>query len=217
MRSALSLIVVLLTSIAFAGEQEIINATMRVRTTHGHFSGWGSAVGVDLSELGMEGEYALTAAHVIIDKGRIEEKIEVEVWVPEVKARAWVVAEVVAYDEELDVALLKVNSRIAVKAKLAKGLPKIGDPLVAAGCPRGSPVRLTYGVLLATRKWSGVAEGSMTIDHGNSGGPAFNAAGEVIGLTVAGRSSGGYDMDPNWCKITAVGHIRMWLLEVKGQ
>jgi S1-C subfamily serine protease len=217
MRILLSLLVVLLTSLAQAGDQDLINATMRVKTTNGNISGWGSAVGIDLTEFGMEGNYALTAAHVVVDKGKLEEKIEVEVWVPEVNARAWVSAEVVAYDEEIDVALLKVSVRIAVKAKLAKAMPMIGDPLVAAGCPRGTPVSLSRGHLLDMSRWSGSAEGSMTIDHGNSGGPAFDASGDVIGLVVAGKSSGGYEMDPNWCKITALTVIRPWLLEVKGK
>jgi serine protease Do len=110
-------------------------------------------------------------------------------------------AKVLGLDKDTDVAVLKVD---------AKGLPtvKIGDPsrtqvgewVLAIGAPFGFENSATAGVVSA-RARSLPGEGyvpflqtDVAVNPGNSGGPLFNLAGEVIGINsqIYSSQGGGY-------------------------
>jgi hypothetical protein len=65
-----------------------------------------------------------------------------------------------------------------------------GDPVLAIGSPQGLQSTFTKGIISAIgRRLPGVAvsfiQTDAAINHGNSGGPLINAAGEVIGINTA--------------------------------
>jgi serine protease Do len=108
-------------------------------------------------------------------------------------------ARVIGSDERTDVALLKIS---------ASNLPyvKIGDPaklnvgewVVAIGAPFGFTNSVTQGIVSATgRSLPGESivpfiQTDAAVNPGNSGGPLFNMAGEVIGINsqIYSRSGG---------------------------
>ena len=109
-------------------------------------------------------------------------------------------AKVIGMDKATDVAVLKID---------AKGLPavKIGNPassrvgewVLAIGAPFGFENSATAGIISA--KGRNLPDGSyvpfiqtdVAVNPGNSGGPLFNMAGEVIGInSQIYSSSGGY-------------------------
>jgi serine protease Do len=107
-------------------------------------------------------------------------------------------AELVATIRNEDVALLKIDAgRPLVAARLARsGDLLIGEPVIVISNPHGLMYTCTTGVLSAVRRRTnlldvkGVTLHDMiqtdaAINPGSSGGPWFNAVGEVIGLTAS--------------------------------
>jgi serine protease Do len=105
-------------------------------------------------------------------------------------------AELLAVMREHDLALLKVEAKRPLTAvKLARsGDLLIGEPVIVIGNPRGLRLTCTAGVLSAIRRVtklaglpstaiSAVIQTDAAINPGSSGGPWFNALGEVIGIT----------------------------------
>jgi serine protease Do len=109
-------------------------------------------------------------------------------------------AVVVGTDKPTDVALLKVSvERPLVFVSFGDDkLMEVGDWVIAIGSPDFKPGTVTAGILSAKGR-DGVDGGSQftaylqidaAINHGNSGGPTFNMAGEVIGMnTLASYNS----------------------------
>lgn len=127
----------------------------------------------------------LTNAHVV--NGATQVKVRLA---GETTARA---ATVVGADTNADVALLKVTGLTdAPVAKLGTiKSTKVGDPVVAIGFAlglQGDPT-VTSGIVSATdrslEQLTGLIQTDAAINHGNSGGPLANAAGEVIGINTA--------------------------------
>jgi serine protease Do len=102
-------------------------------------------------------------------------------------------AKVVGVDDKTDLALLKINSpdREFTYVKFADGNPRVGDWVVAVGNPFGLGGTVTAGIVSASGRdiGSGPYDDFIQIDaavnRGNSGGPAFNLNGEVIGVNTA--------------------------------
>ena len=83
---------------------------------------------------------------------------------------------------------------------------RVGDPVFAIGSPFGENFTVTAGIVSAVQRVTtssftgrpirGVIQTDAALNPGNSGGPLFNAAGEVIGINTSienpsGRSSAG--------------------------
>jgi serine protease Do len=109
-------------------------------------------------------------------------------------------AVLVGTDKPTDVALLKVTVErplVYVSFGDDKNM-EVGDWVIAIGSPDFKPGTVTAGILSAKGR-DGVDGGSQftaylqidaAINHGNSGGPTFNMAGEVIGMnTLASYNS----------------------------
>lgn len=101
-------------------------------------------------------------------------------------------AKVVGTDPRTDLALLKVQGGGQFPfVRLAGAEPRIGDWVIAVGNPFGLGGTVTAGILSARNRdlGSGPYDDYLQIDaavnRGNSGGPTFNAAGEVIGVNTA--------------------------------
>jgi serine protease Do len=139
-------------------------------------------------------------------------------------------AKVIGTDPKTDLALIKVESRKSFPyVKFAEHDPRIGDWVVAVGNPFGLGGTVTAGIVSARGRdiGSGPYDDYIQIDapinKGNSGGPAFNVNGNVIGVNTAifspsGGSVGiGFDIPAETAKMVVAqlkehGYVnRAWL------
>jgi serine protease Do len=133
--------------------------------------------------------YAVTNNHVVDGADKVE------VTTDDGKT---VSAKVIGTDARTDLALIKVEggSNFAF-AKLSDGKPRIGDWVLAVGNPFGLGGTVTAGIVSASGRdiGNGPYDDFIQIDapvnKGNSGGPAFNTEGEVMGVNTAIYSPSG--------------------------
>ena len=108
-------------------------------------------------------------------------------------------AEVVATDNEHDLAVLKVKPSKPLPA-ITLGTSEdlmIGEPVYAIGNPFGYAGTMTRGIvsavdrkldISATKSYTGLIQTDASINPGNSGGPLLNAYGQVVGINTAIRA-----------------------------
>lgn len=109
------------------------------------------------------------------------------------------VAEVVGTDERTDLAVLKIEGEDLpfVTFESDEQPSRVGDWVVAVGNPFGLGGTVTVGVISgAGRDIGGSSYGDFlqidaAVNTGNSGGPAFNTNGEVVGVNTAIYSPNG--------------------------
>lgn len=161
----------------FFGERGLPNR--RGETPRGNRRTSGQGSGFFISADG----YVVTNNHVI------DKSTEVEVITDDGKSYP---AKVVGTDPRTDVALLKVDGRKDFPwVKFATNSPRVGDWVLAVGNPFGLGGTVTAGIVSARGRDIGanVYDDFIQIDaavnRGNSGGPTFNLAGEVIGVNTA--------------------------------
>lgn len=102
-------------------------------------------------------------------------------------------AVVIGSDPLTDIALLKINSDIKFPAvQFGKSSDmQAGDDVVAVGNPFGLGGTVTSGIVSAVARdihsgpYDDYIQTDASINKGNSGGPLFNVAGEVIGVNSA--------------------------------
>jgi serine protease Do len=102
-------------------------------------------------------------------------------------------AEVIGRDAATDLALLKVEPRAPLPATVwgDSNKTKVGDWVLAIGNPFGLGGTVTSGIISATARdihsspYDDFLQTDASINRGNSGGPMFNLAGEVIGINTA--------------------------------
>lgn len=143
--------------------------------------------------------YVLTNRHVVSG----ESEVFVELW-----DRARFKAKLVGADELSDIALLKLEldkegRKVELHpAKLGDSdKVKVGQWVIAVGCPFGLSQTVTVGVVSAVGRspaeagapleYSDLIQTDAAINPGNSGGPLCNLRGEVIGINTAIRSTTG--------------------------
>ena len=139
-------------------------------------------------------------------------------------------AKVVGTDPKTDLALIKVDGKKDLPyVKFADRLPQVGDWVVAVGNPFGLGGTVTAGIVSARGRDIGAGpyddyvQIDAPINKGNSGGPAFDVDGNVIGVNTAiyspsGGSVGiGFDIPADTAKLVVAqlkdsGHVtRGWL------
>ncbi|HTC15107.1 MAG TPA: DegQ family serine endoprotease [Steroidobacteraceae bacterium] len=124
--------------------------------------------------------YILTNTHVVANAEEVTVRLTDRREFP---------AKVIGADERTDVAVIKIN---------ASNLPivKLGDPsriktgqwVLAIGSPFGFENSVTAGIISATARsvpgenYVPFIQTDVAVNPGNSGGPLFNLAGEVIGI-----------------------------------
>jgi len=109
-------------------------------------------------------------------------------------------ARVVGSDKQTDVALLKIEASGLPAVKLGdSGHLKVGQWVVAIGAPFGLEYSATQGIVSAlSRSLPGdpyvpFIQTDVAVNPGNSGGPLFDMAGQVVGINSQIYSrSGGY-------------------------
>ena len=123
-------------------------------------------------------------------------------------------ARVVGTDAKTDLALIKVEANKSFSfVKFTEKSPRVGDWVVAVGSPFGLGGTVTAGIVSAQGRDIGAGpyddyiQIDAPINKGNSGGPAFNMDGEVIGVNTAifspsGGSVGiGFDIPADTAKM----------------
>jgi len=109
-------------------------------------------------------------------------------------------AKVIGMDKATDVAVLKIDARGLPTVRVGNpAATRVGEWVLAIGAPFGFENSATAGIISA--KGRNLPDGSyvpfiqtdVAVNPGNSGGPLFNMAGEVIGInSQIYSSSGGY-------------------------
>jgi 2-alkenal reductase len=147
----------------------------------------------------------LTSAHVITNAGQGQgastapaQRVYVEF-----SDGDRVQAKVVGYDLYDDVGVLKVDPTAHALTPIPLGDSSrvvVGQPVAAIGSPFGNVDSLSVGVVSAIRRsipsltsrynLVDAIQTDAPINHGNSGGPLFDARGRVIGINAQIRSSG---------------------------
>ncbi len=113
-------------------------------------------------------------------------------------------AKVVGWDLFDDVGVLRVDPREHLLAPVPLGdsaSVRVGDPVAVIGSPFGNENSLAVGVVSATRRSISsltseydlidAIQTDAPINHGNSGGPMFDARGRVVGISAQIKSSSG--------------------------
>jgi len=139
-------------------------------------------------------------------------------------------AKVVGTDPKTDLAVIKVDGKNDLPyVKFSSDAPRVGDWVVAVGDPFGLGGTVTAGIVSARGRDIGAGpyddyvQIDAPINKGNSGGPAFDVNGNVIGVNTAiyspsGGSVGiGFDIPADTAKLVVAqleksGHVtRGWL------
>jgi len=159
------------------------------RDHHGDHRGHGAMMGQGSGFFITPDGYAVTNNHVVDGADKVEVTTD--------DGKTYT-AKVIGTDVRTDLALIKVEGGADFPfAKLAAGKPRIGDWVLAVGNPFGLGGTVTAGIVSASGRdiGSGPYDDFIQIDapvnKGNSGGPAFNMQGEVVGVNTAIYSPSG--------------------------
>lgn len=147
---------------------QLAASTVKVVNTKGHGSG-----------VHIGGGYIITAAHVVGDEQSFT--LNATVGAPRKADLLWV-------NKAYDIALLRTSAAgLGVSPLDCRFIPA-GSPVTAMGNPAQVEFVTTYGKIAGAPRqygpWKSVYVTDMTTVMGQSGGPAFDEAGNVIGITV---------------------------------
>ena len=124
--------------------------------------------------------YILTNAHVVDNAETVTVRLT---------DRREFKAKVVGTDKTSDVAVLKIESSSLPTVRLGKSAEaNVGEWVVAIGSPYGFENTVTAGIVSAKSRslpdasYTPFIQTDVAVNPGNSGGPLFNLAGEVIGI-----------------------------------
>ncbi len=135
-----------------------------------------------------EDGYVVTNHHVI--KGGTEIKVTLS-------GGEQLDARLIGSDARTDLALLKIKDKRKFPAvPMAKEKARVGDWVLAVGNPFGLGGTVTAGIVSAHGRPVGQSpydylQIDAAVNRGNSGGPAFNLKGEVVGVNTAIYSPSG--------------------------
>jgi S1-C subfamily serine protease len=154
-----------------------------------------------------EDGYILTNSHVVTtagEAGASEPPAAADRVYVQFRDGERVPARVIGWDVFDDVGVLKVNPSDHPVSPVPLGDSAsvvVGEPVAAIGSPFGQESSLSVGVVSATERSTPSITSSFNlvdaiqtdapINRGNSGGPMFNAHGEVIGINAQIRSESG--------------------------
>lgn len=114
-------------------------------------------------------------------------------------------ASVVGIDPSTDIAVLRIDVKSRALTPLRLGdsdTVKVGDAVVAIGNPFGLARTVTSGIVSALQRpiqapngytIDHVIQTDAALNHGNSGGPLLNAAGQVVGVNSQIQPAAGSD------------------------
>jgi putative serine protease PepD len=141
-----------------------------------------------------------TSGHVITNYHVVQGASSISVAFPDGSKYT---ATLVGSDQSTDLAVLKVNAPASKLHPLSLGdssALQVGDGVVAIGSPFGLAETVTSGIVSALNRdinatnnytISGAIQTDAAINHGNSGGPLLDMAGQVVGITTQIESESG--------------------------
>jgi serine protease Do len=141
-----------------------------------------------LSQAQGSGFFISADGYIVTNDHVVDHATEVTVTTSEGKSMP---AKVIGIDTKTDLALLKAQGADFPYVTFASHTPRVGDWVIAVGNPFGLGGTVTAGIVSARGRdiGSGPYDDFLQIDapvnHGNSGGPTFNAQGEVVGVNTA--------------------------------
>ena len=107
-------------------------------------------------------------------------------------------AVVIGSDENIDIALLKVDAETTLEFVEFgdSDISRVGDWVMAMGNPLGQGFSVSVGIISARNRelagnYDDYIQTDAAINRGNSGGPLFNMNGEVVGVNTAILSPNG--------------------------
>ncbi|MCC7100846.1 MAG: DegQ family serine endoprotease [Rubrivivax sp.] len=154
----------------------------------------------------------LTNAHVVKGADRVTVKLT---------DRREFQARVLGADPKTDIAVLEIDARDLPTVKLGNsGDLKVGQWVLAIGSPFGFENTVTAGVVSAKGRslpddsYVPFIQTDAAVNPGNSGGPLFNASGEVVGINSQIYSrTGGYQGVSFAIPIEVAEHVQKQIVE----
>ena len=161
-----------------------------------------------LREAPSEAEIALGSGFIVDARGLIVTNEHVVAGGTDILVRLAsgdeVPAKVIGHDDDLDVALLRVDAPGLVAAPLGDSdALAVGEWILAIGNPFGLDHTVTAGIVSAVERtfketpsgkrsiYASFIQTDASINPGNSGGPIVSTAGQVVGIAVAIDARGG--------------------------
>jgi serine protease Do len=133
--------------------------------------------------------YIITNNHVVEDASEVKVKLD---------DKRELVAKVIGTDKQTDLALLKIDAKNLQHVTLGDSDKlRVGDDVVAVGNPFGLGRTVTSGIVSALARdinagpYVDFIQTDAAINRGNSGGPLFDTAGNVVGVNSAIYSPNG--------------------------
>ncbi len=173
-----------------------------VNQNSGFFGGGSSsqqAVGTGTGIVMSEDGYIITNAHVICDTETTSKAVKASKVTVMLSDESEHDAEIVGYDSQADVALLKIDASNLTAAEFGDSAAlTVGDSAYAIGNPLGFDLfgTLTVGYISGLDREVGtdasiinLIQTDAAINNGNSGGPLINDKGQVIGINSMKLSS----------------------------
>lgn len=163
--------------------------------------------------------YAITNAHVAADEdGQPCENIVVKICGYNVRANVIALADNKAGNGDgVDLALIKLMEMpTGVKALPLGDFDKVrtGEQIYVIGNSLGMGTCITSGIV-SDKNRNGLLMYDCATNPGNSGGPVFNAKGEIIGTHVAGQLTHSGDKAQGMNKAIPVSYVKL-LIEKSG-
>jgi serine protease Do len=159
--------------------------------------------------------YAVTNNHVVANADQVTVRLQ---------DGTEYAAEVVGTDPKTDLALLKIDADDKLHfVEFSDDEPRVGDWVIAVGNPFGLGGSVTTGIISARERniGSGPYDDFLQIDapinKGNSGGPAFNLEGEVVGVNTAIYSPSGGSVGIGFAIPTSIAKQVIGEIRDKGQ
>ncbi len=145
--------------------------------------------------------YIVTNAHILVDATQVQIITY---------NQGTIVAELIGYDGNLDLALLKIPGSFKSIRLDDSDDVQVGEKVIAIGNPLGLQFSVSQGIVSAVHR-TGMNEleayiqTDAALNPGNSGGPLINTRGKVIGINnfkVSGGESLGFALESNYIKDT---------------
>ncbi|MEM6279703.1 MAG: S1C family serine protease, partial [Verrucomicrobiota bacterium] len=146
---------------------------------------------VTVRQFNFRGDLLATGSGVILGEGKVAtcfhaigEGNAVEIELP--NGLIVTPSEVVAHDEQLDLAILRYPAESSGNGlRISDRAPTVGEAVAAMGNPGGDPGYFVSGVVAGPRisvAGQPVFPISLAIEQGNSGGPVVDAQGDLLGI-----------------------------------
>ena len=173
--------------------ENVIRSVVTIRTSAG-FQGTGFII----SDEG----YIVTNAHVLADEfGNLAGSIQAITFEQNTRN-----AEFIGFNDELDIALLKISGDYNSLKLSDSNDVQIGEKVIAIGNPLGLQFSVSEGIVSAVHRIgiNGIdayIQTDAALNPGNSGGPLINKQGEVIGINNFKIGSGenlGFALESNY-------------------